>query len=76
MGGYLILYPRVRLKMLFMGRLLYIPAAWYLGFWILLQILYAGTGLSGVAWFAHIGGFAGGALIIYILKELDIVKKQ
>jgi len=75
MGGYFILYPRVRLKMLFMGRLLYIPAAWYLGLWILLQILYAGSGLSGVAWFAHIGGFIGGALIIYILKELDIVKK-
>ncbi|MEW6026698.1 MAG: rhomboid family intramembrane serine protease [Planctomycetota bacterium] len=76
MGGYLILYPRVRLKMLLMGRILYIPAAWYLIFWIILQVLYVSVGFGGVAWFAHIGGFVSGALVIYVLKELGVIEKK
>lgn len=72
MGAYMLLYPTARvltlLILVIVVRFVYLPAAVLLGFWILIQFLQggvsAGAAGSGVAWFAHIGGFlAGGALI-------------
>jgi membrane associated rhomboid family serine protease len=40
-----------------------VPAVAYLGFWLLLQLLYAALDVPGVAWWAHIGGFATGAAV-------------
>jgi membrane associated rhomboid family serine protease len=76
MGAYFVLYPRARvltvIPIFFFVRLLYLPASLLLGFWILLQVLYgcssvAGTG--GVAYFAHIGGFALGLLLGLLVKK-------
>jgi membrane associated rhomboid family serine protease len=64
LGAYLILYPKARVLALvpfiFFFRLVALPASLFLGVWILLQFLYLGTGSAGVAWLAHIGGFATG----------------
>lgn len=69
LGAYLILYPRTNVLTLvflfFFIRIIPIPAAIVLGFWFLLQILNVGIG-GGVAWFAHIGGFLVGILLIKI----------
>ncbi|MBI3608749.1 MAG: rhomboid family intramembrane serine protease [Nitrospirae bacterium] len=72
LGAYLLLFPRARVLTLiplgFYTRLVYVPAAFVLGFWIVIQ-LFSGT-LSlggrggGVAWFAHVGGFLAGMLLI------------
>lgn len=71
MGGYFLLFPGARIiTLVFWGffiQFLKIPAAVFLGFWILLQILYAIVslgfpGYGGVAWFAHVSGFFVGAL--------------
>ena len=68
LGAYLIKHPTNRVRVL-MGRYItHMPAAVVLGFWILLQIFSqvttsAGRG-SGVAYMAHIGGFAVGAALI------------
>ncbi|MGQ9622981.1 MAG: rhomboid family intramembrane serine protease [Candidatus Caldatribacteriaceae bacterium] len=71
MGGYFLLFPSARIiTLLFWGffvQLVRIPAAVYLGFWVILQIIYAIVslgfpGYGGVAWFAHVSGFAVGAL--------------
>jgi len=42
-----------------------IPAGLVLGLWFVLQILNVGMG-GGVAWFAHIGGFLAGILLIWL----------
>ncbi len=67
LGAYLVLYPRARILTLFWFfffiRIVRIPTVVFLGFWFLIQILYAGTG-GGVAWFAHIGGFIAGVIMI------------
>ncbi len=67
LGAYLILYPRARILTLFWFfffiRIVRIPTVIFLGFWFFVQILYAGTGGS-VAWFAHIGGFIAGLIMI------------
>ncbi|MGC8816833.1 MAG: rhomboid family intramembrane serine protease [Candidatus Hadarchaeum sp.] len=73
LGAYLVLYPRARVYtavgIYLFWRIIMIPAIFFLGFWFLLQLLSASvtwlTGISeGVAYWAHIGGFIVGALLI------------
>ena len=76
MGAYLLLFPRaVVLTLLPLGvftRLIPIPAPVFLGFWFLFQVL-SGFQTSpesgGVAWWAHVGGFAAGFLMTAILNN-------
>ncbi len=74
LGAYLVLYARARITTLvFLGffyQLINVPAVIVLGFWFVLQLLdgLASLGTTstggGVAFFAHIGGFVAGALLI------------
>jgi membrane associated rhomboid family serine protease len=74
LGAYLLLFPRARvltwIPLGVFSRLEYIPAAWVLGFWIVLQFLNGTVSLGrsggGVAWFAHVGGFIAGMALIYL----------
>lgn len=76
LGAYLMLFPRARVLTLvvfgFYIRTIQLPALFVLGFWFVLQFLNAflsrGTG-QGVAWFAHIGGFVAGILLIGLFKR-------
>jgi membrane associated rhomboid family serine protease len=75
LGGYILLYPRARVVTLifivFFFTILELPALLILGFWFLQQVAFgyfdlanpAGGG-GGVAYFAHIGGFAFGLVLI------------
>jgi membrane associated rhomboid family serine protease len=74
LGAYLVLFPGARIQSLvFLGffyQLIAVPAIVVLGFWFVLQVvdglgsLGAATGVEdNVAFFAHIGGFAVGALL-------------
>jgi membrane associated rhomboid family serine protease len=64
-GAYVLFYPRHRVKMLlwfyWFVDILYIPAFWWIGIWFLEQLLFARLGFTGVAYWAHIGGFLAGA---------------
>jgi membrane associated rhomboid family serine protease len=79
LGAYLILYPRARVLVLiplgFFSRLMYIPAMFVLGFWFFLQIINSGLAASsggGVAWWAHIGGFVAGMLLVGVFKKRSV----
>jgi membrane associated rhomboid family serine protease len=67
LGAYAVVFPRARVKtfifLIFYIDVVAIPAAIVLGLWFLLQILNVGMG-GGVAWFAHIGGFLSGIVLI------------
>jgi hypothetical protein len=78
LGAYFLLLPRARvLTVIFFGFIFLreIPAIWFLGVWIALQIWQGGLGLThpeqggGVAFFAHIGGFAFGLLTVYLVAK-------
>ena len=78
LGAYLLLYPRARVLTLvpiwIFIRLIYLPAVFLLGFWFLIQI-YSGSISSaggGVAWFAHIGGFIAGMVLIGVFKHKNV----
>jgi len=67
MGAYFILYPKSRILTLipifFIPWFLEIPAVVFLGFWFLIQFIYASgpaAYVSGIAWWAHVGGFVFG----------------
>ncbi len=70
MGAYFVLYPRARVLTLvpffLFARLIYLPAGILLGFWIIFQMIYGcSRGVStggGIAYWAHIGGFAVGVV--------------
>ena len=68
LGAYFVLYPRARVLTLIFIIIREVPAFWFLGIWFALQAWTGGLALEqpeaggGVAFFAHIGGFAFGVL--------------
>src|SRR5438034_11064038 len=71
MGAYFRFYPNARVETLvppfFLGPFLVLPAVLFLGWWFLLQFFNGaislgakGEGFSGIAWWAHVGGFLFG----------------
>jgi membrane associated rhomboid family serine protease len=76
MGAYLNLFPGARILTLFMlifiPIFLELPAYFFLGLWFLMQFLFGsmatmGAARSAVAWWAHVGGFVVGILLLHWL---------
>jgi membrane associated rhomboid family serine protease len=80
LGAYAVIYPRARvwtlIFLVFFVRLMYIPAGLVLGFWFVLQILNGSAAGSqsggGVAFWAHVGGFIAGILLVGLFKKRDV----
>jgi membrane associated rhomboid family serine protease len=76
LGAYLLLYPRAQVltvvPILFYPLFFELPAFVFLGLWFLFQLV-SGTfslfvsGAGGIAWWAHIGGFAAGMLVLRLM---------
>ena len=78
MGAYIVLWPKARILTLiwiiFIIRLLWLPAVIILGFWIALQVFMGLSSIGasqqgGVAYFAHVGGFAFGWLLMRLRRK-------
>ncbi len=69
MGAYLVLFPRVKVWVMIIIIRVKLSVIWYFAIWIGLQVLMASLGSEGVAWFAHLGGFACGAGYAYWIKS-------
>jgi membrane associated rhomboid family serine protease len=83
LGAFFILYPNARIRTLVGIFFVQIPAWIYLGGWFLYQLVEGNFGLAsasaaggGVAFFAHIGGFAFGALVTLFLLNAGRVVPQ
>jgi membrane associated rhomboid family serine protease len=74
MGAYFMLFPRARILTLFFFPFIWeIPAYVFLGLWFLIQIfsvMGSGIAASGIAWWAHIGGFVFGVLMLRLFHKL------
>jgi rhomboid family protein len=70
-AAYLILYPRVRLWGLFLNGIpLKLPALFAIVFWLAVQLVSALLGADeGVGWFAHLGGFVAGVILIPAMRR-------
>lgn len=77
MGAYLVLYPRSKILTLIpifiIPYFVEIPALFFLGIWLLLQLLNAMAtpgDMAGVAWWAHIGGFVFGMVLLNVFSRI------
>ena len=78
MGAYVVKFPRARITtlafILFFVTTWEIPAVVMLGYWFLIQLFsgvgsigYSRVSQGGVAWFAHVGGFVAGIVLIKVM---------
>jgi len=77
LGAYMVTFPRARVvtivPLFIFIQVIELPAIVVLGFWFVIQFfngaisITASTSGAGVAWWAHIGGFAAGITLLYTI---------
>jgi membrane associated rhomboid family serine protease len=77
LGAYMLLYPRARVTVVVPLLIILYPfrinAAWVVGIWFAMQLLsLTGPDTSGIAWWAHLGGFAAGIALTPFLKSAHV----
>jgi membrane associated rhomboid family serine protease len=84
MGAYLVLYPRVRVYTLvplgFFITWMALPAWVMLGYWFLIQfvsgLVSVGGEGGGVAFWAHVGGFVAGVVLVKLFARSDYIAEH
>jgi membrane associated rhomboid family serine protease len=84
MGAFIVTYPRDQIKsVLFIfvfARITFIPAAFLIGFWFLIQLVHAGAvahvQTGGVAYLAHVGGFIFGVVTARLFESSSRVVEE
>ncbi len=84
MGAYIVLYPRVRVHMLFIlgfyVTTIAVPALWMLGYWLLIQLVGASLSIGstggGTAFWAHVGGFVAGAVLSFLFRNRRLLDRH
>ena len=80
LGAYIWMFPRARvvtlIPLFIFIEFIELPAFLFIGVWFLLQFVQGlgsmgGASTGGVAWWAHIGGFIAGLLLIFLLRPRD-----
>lgn len=72
-AAYLMLHPKVKIWVLVLYRIpLRVTAGWAIGFWIALQIYGVFFSQDTVAWAAHLGGLAAGAVLILFMRRTGV----
>jgi hypothetical protein len=80
LGAYLLMFPRARvvtvIPIFFFLQVAELPALVVLGFWFVMQFFsglislgYETGGMGGVAWWAHVGGFVAGLILILPFRK-------
>jgi membrane associated rhomboid family serine protease len=80
LAGYLVLFPRRRVRVLLLRSIAYLPAIVVIGLWFLLQLVggigqIAATrqteegGGGGIAYAAHVGGFVAGLVLVFLFRR-------
>ena len=84
MGAYIVLYPRVQVHMLiplgFFITTVAVPAFLMLGYWLVVQLV-SGVGTlgvegGGVAFWAHVGGFTVGAVLVFLFRKPELLARH
>jgi membrane associated rhomboid family serine protease len=82
MGAYALLFPRAHVHtfifVVFYMTTVSVPALFMLGYWFLLQVLsglpgLGGDGGGGVAFWAHVGGFVAGLVLVRVFTRQDFL---
>jgi membrane associated rhomboid family serine protease len=84
MGAYVVLYPRVQVQLLvwfgFYVTTVAVPAVFMLLYWLGMQLLGGALSMGdeggGVAFWAHVGGFVAGALLVLLFRDPALVARH
>ncbi|MCC7023567.1 MAG: rhomboid family intramembrane serine protease [Thermomicrobiales bacterium] len=85
MGAYIVLFPQGKVRTIvffgFFGQVILVPAWVMIGIWFALQLFSGFTTLGaadtgGVAFWAHVGGFITGAILVWLFRDKDAVARQ
>jgi len=80
MGAYIVMFPKARIVtlifVLFFPFFVDVSAFFYIGFWFILQLFsgtlsFASRDVGGVAWWAHIGGFITGIVLLPFFRRKE-----
>jgi membrane associated rhomboid family serine protease len=76
LAGYIVLFPRRRVRVLLGRGVTEMPAVFVIGLWILMQLVggwgqiaHTQTGEGGVAYMAHVGGFVAGIVLVFLFRR-------
>jgi membrane associated rhomboid family serine protease len=83
LGAYIVLYPRAAVRtLLFLGPFITFPrvsAFIVIGLWFLIQLVSGITAIGdvsetggGIAFWAHVGGFVAGMVLVFFFKKRDV----
>jgi membrane associated rhomboid family serine protease len=86
LGAYLVLFPRAMINV-FIPLLLFftvsVPAVVLIGLWFIMQLVSGAATIGvavgaegGVAWWAHVGGFASGFLTVWVFRRRERASVQ
>jgi membrane associated rhomboid family serine protease len=85
LGAYIVLFPQGKVRALvffgYFGQVILVPAWVMIGLWFVLQ-LFSGVAslgapdVGGVAFWAHVGGFVAGAVLVWLFRDRDSVARQ
>ena len=78
MGAYIMLYPKVKVRILVFIMVFRVPAVAMLGYWFIVQAIggvsaMGGPDSGGVAFWAHVGGFIGGMALVWPFKDEELL---
>ncbi len=81
MGAYIVLFPHAKVRALVFYTVMLVPAWIMLGVWFALQLFsgfstLGGPDVGGVAFWAHVGGFIAGAVLVWLFRDKDAVARQ
>jgi membrane associated rhomboid family serine protease len=73
LGGYIVLFPHRRVRVIWLYQMMHVPAILAIGLWFVFQLI-SGAGMlggdvGGVAYGAHIGGFVAGFLLVKLFEN-------
>ncbi|MBU4488270.1 MAG: rhomboid family intramembrane serine protease [Candidatus Omnitrophica bacterium] len=73
-AAYFLIYPHAHVNILFFTKIIRAPAFLYIGWYIIMQIIFVGsklaTGYETVGYSAHLGGIISALIIVYLIKRL------
>lgn len=85
MGSYMISYPHARVQALvpivYVMQMVVVPAPIFLGIWLLMQLFEGVSSITavettGVAFWAHVGGFVAGAAVTWLLDKVHFLRSK
>jgi membrane associated rhomboid family serine protease len=81
MGAYIVLFPRGNVRAIVFYAVMLVPAWIMIGVWFALQLFsgfstLGGPDVGGTAFWAHVGGFVAGTILVWLFRDKEAVARQ